>query len=51
MFDVGLCDVLGSIPVGGVYFSTPIWHHFSYARVNCIFLAYLSYEFVNSPQV
>jgi hypothetical protein len=28
MFDVGLCEVPGSIPAGGVYFSTPIWHHF-----------------------
>jgi hypothetical protein len=28
MFDVGLCEVPGSIPAGGIYFSTPIWHHF-----------------------
>jgi hypothetical protein len=28
MSDVGLCEVPGSIPAGGVYFSIPIWHHF-----------------------
>jgi hypothetical protein len=29
MSDVGLSEIPGSIPAGGVYFSTPIWHHFS----------------------